>query len=53
MAWSFGAYGRSYLYPGSPASPKWNPDADITRSNRIDGNDLIVAARNFGKSCSP
>jgi hypothetical protein len=53
IAYSFGAYGPNYFCPGSPASPGWNPDADITGSNRIDGSDLIIAARNFGKSCPP
>jgi parallel beta-helix repeat protein len=49
VAWSFGAYGPNYLYPGSPPSPRWNPDADINQNLRIDGSDLIVMARNFGK----
>jgi parallel beta-helix repeat protein len=49
VAWSFGAYGPNYLYPGSPASPRWNPDADINQNLKIDGSDLIVMARNFGK----
>jgi len=52
-AWSFGAYGPDFLYPGSPPHPRWNPYADINDNNRIDGVDIAIITRNFGKSCSP
>jgi hypothetical protein len=49
---AFASYGPNYLYPGSPASPNWNPDADLNLDNKVDGRDLLLAARNFGQSCS-
>jgi hypothetical protein len=54
IAQSFGAYGPSFLYPGSPAStkPKWDPDLDVNGDNVIDGKDLVDTARNFGKAYS-
>jgi PKD repeat protein len=47
---AFGSYSPSYLYPGSPASPTWNPDLDFNLDNRIDGRDLSMVARHFGQS---
>jgi parallel beta-helix repeat protein len=52
-AWSFASYGPNFLYPGSPSSARWNPDVDINQDNKIDGIDLVIIARNFGKSCTP
>jgi hypothetical protein len=48
-AWSFASYGPDYLYPGSPASTRWNLDADINGNNKIDGIDIAMISRNFGK----
>ena len=49
VSWSFGSYGPNYLYPGSPASPRWNPDADFLGQNRITGTDVALVARHFGE----
>jgi parallel beta-helix repeat protein len=52
---AFGSYGPGYLYPGSPASPRWDPRADITGlkylvpDNKVDMLDIAVIASNFGK----
>jgi hypothetical protein len=50
---SFGSYGPNYLYPGSPPSPGWNPNADFFGDNRVDAMDLVLVCRNFGKSINP
>jgi hypothetical protein len=50
IAKAFGTVGPDYLYPGSPPSPNWNPDADLNGDNRIDIRDISIAARNFGKA---
>jgi PKD repeat protein len=49
VAWSYGSYGPNYLYPGSPASPRWNPIADVNGDNVIDGSDLAPVARHYGE----
>jgi hypothetical protein len=50
IAKAFGSVGPDYLYPGSPPSPNWNPDADLNGDNRVDIRDISIAARNFGKA---
>jgi len=50
IAKAFGSVGPGYLYPGSPPSPNWNPNADLNGDNRVDIIDISLAARNFGKS---
>jgi PKD repeat protein len=49
IAHAFGSYGPNYLYPGSPASPNWDPRADTNGDNKVDGKDLTPIAKNFGK----
>jgi hypothetical protein len=49
IAAAFGSYGPNYLYPGSPPSPRWNPDADINGDGKVNMLDVAYAARNFGK----
>jgi len=55
-ALAYGAYGPDgpdRLYPGLPASPRWypvGPMADINNNNRVDIYDLVIIAKNFGKS---
>jgi hypothetical protein len=53
VAFSFASYGPEYMHPGSPAGPKWNPDADMNNDNKVDGKDLTLIARNFGKFFTP
>jgi PKD repeat protein len=51
IAAAFGSYGPggpNFMYPGMPASPRWNPYADMNGDNKISGDDLILAAKNFG-----
>jgi hypothetical protein len=52
IAAAFASYGPNYLYPGSPPSPRWNPDADMNGDNKIDGRDIIVVTKNFGAGCN-
>jgi hypothetical protein len=51
---ALGSYGPDFLYPGSPASPRWNPDADISQNGAgdgvIDGLDLVTVCIHFGQS---
>lgn len=47
----FGSAGPNYVYPGSPPTPRWNPDLDFNLDNTIDGRDIALVARSFGKSC--
>jgi hypothetical protein len=49
IAAAFGSYGPNHLYPGSPPSPRWNPDADINGDGKVDMLDVAYTARNFGK----
>jgi PKD repeat protein len=55
VAAAFGSYGPNYLYPGSPPSPRWNPNADITGlkymvpDGKVDMLDVALVARNFGQ----
>jgi PKD repeat protein len=55
IAAAFGTYGPNYFYPGSPASPRWDPRADITGSkpmvpdNKVNMLDVAMVASNFGK----
>jgi len=46
---AFGTFGPGFLFPGSPPSPNWNPDADINGDNKIDVRDILLIANNFGK----
>jgi hypothetical protein len=50
---AFGSFGPNFLYPGSPPSPRWNPDLDFLRDDKIDGRDLTMIARHFGQSYPP
>lgn len=49
VAWSFGAAGPGYYYPGSPPDARWNPNADVNGDNRIGGLDLTLVAHHFGE----
>lgn len=40
VGWSFGT---------EPDDPYWNPDADLNYDNRIDIDDLIIVALNYGR----
>jgi hypothetical protein len=48
-AQAFASYAPNFLYAGSPAHSRWNPDADLNLDNKIDGKDLGTIAENFGK----
>jgi hypothetical protein len=41
--------GPNYVRPASPSSPTWNLDADMNGDDTVDGRDLVLVARNFGK----
>jgi hypothetical protein len=49
VAAAFGSYGPNHLYPGSPPSPRWNPDADINGDGKVNMLDVAYTAQNFGK----
>jgi PKD repeat protein len=46
---AFGTYGPNYLYPGSPASPNWNPAADAGDFGVVDMRDVALVASHFGQ----
>jgi hypothetical protein len=54
IARSFGSYGPSYVYAGSPPStrPPWNADADLNGDNVVDGLDILIAQKNYGEAYS-
>jgi len=49
LAKAFGSYGPNYLYPGSPASPNWNPLYDLGGYGIINIFDMIILAGLFDK----
>ena len=40
-AWAIGSY---------PTHPRWDSYADINQDDRLDMKDLVIIARNFGKT---
>jgi hypothetical protein len=50
---AFASYGPDFWYPGSPPSPRWDPNADVNGDNKVDGKDLGIVASRFGASCPP
>jgi hypothetical protein len=49
VAAAFGSYGPNYLYPGSPASARWDPRADILGKNVVNMLDIGIVASQFGQ----
>jgi hypothetical protein len=49
---AFGSYGPNFWYPGSPASPRWNPRCDFTHDDQVNGLDLALLAEHFGNVTS-
>ncbi len=49
VARAFGSDGPNYLYPGSPPSANWNPNADINGHDTVNMKDIALVARNFGQ----
>jgi hypothetical protein len=49
VARAFGSDGPNYLYPGSPPSSNWNPNADINDDGTVNMRDIALCARNFGQ----
>jgi len=49
VARAFGSYGPDYIYPGSPPSTNWNPNADIDSDGTVNMRDVALVARNFGQ----
>ena len=47
MAKAFGSYGPNFLYPGSPAHPRWDPRSDIDGDNQITVIDEVLIAMKF------
>jgi hypothetical protein len=52
LARAYGSHCANYDYQGEPASPNWNPVADITGSGRVGLNDLVILAEHYGQSAS-
>jgi hypothetical protein len=46
---AFGSYAAGFLYPGSPAHPRWNVVADENEDDRVDAFDLALILMNFGR----
>ena len=36
-------------FNSSPGSPRWNPNADVDNSSRVDMRDIVIIALNFGQ----
>jgi hypothetical protein len=49
---AFGSYGPNFLYPGSPASPRWNATCDFNGDGQVNGLDLALLAQHFGQAAS-
>jgi hypothetical protein len=49
LARAYGSYGPNYYYPGSPPTPRWNPNADINNDDKVDGRDILIVARHYGE----
>lgn len=49
VARAFGSDGPNYLYPGSPPSSNWNPNADLNNDGTVNMRDVALVARNFGQ----
>ncbi|MGA3192152.1 MAG: cohesin domain-containing protein [Candidatus Bathyarchaeia archaeon] len=47
---AFGSHRANYDYQGEPASPNWNPEADLKGDGTINILDLILLAANFGRT---
>jgi hypothetical protein len=47
---AFGSCGPNFWYPGSPASPNWNPSCDFDHHNQVDALDLALLAEHFGQA---
>jgi len=62
VASEFGSHGPSIPNPGSPASPNWNPNADVAGlqynattqilGGKVDLCDIVEIAANFGRHYS-
>jgi hypothetical protein len=46
---AYGSHGPNYDYPGEPASPNWNPVADLTNSNVVNAWDLAFVMSEYGE----
>jgi hypothetical protein len=45
---AFGSHRANYSYQGEPASPNWNPAADLNGDGVVDIFDIIILCSNFG-----
>jgi len=36
-------------FNSSPGSPRWNPNADVDNSSRVDMRDIVIIVLNFGQ----
>jgi PKD repeat protein len=48
-ALAFGSVGPDYYYPGSPASPNWNPACDFNHDGTVNLKDYLGVALHFGQ----
>jgi hypothetical protein len=49
---AFGSHCANYSYPGEPASPNWNPAADLNHDGIVDIYDALILAEHFGDSAT-
>jgi tRNA U34 2-thiouridine synthase MnmA/TrmU len=40
-------------YGANPQSPNWNPNPDVDCNDKVEIKDILITAKNYGKSCSP
>jgi hypothetical protein len=49
LAKAYGSHRANYDYPGEPASPNWNPNADINGDGVVNLLDLVILAQHYGE----
>ncbi len=49
LALAYGSHCANYHYQGEPASPNWNPNADINNYGMVNLQDIVILANHYGQ----